>query len=220
MNLLNIKNLVVGYHSEPLNYPVSFNVTKNGLYAIRGQNGCGKSTFLKTIIGLNKPLKGQIIFKKEKTNLEIPKFSYVPQFHSVNKFFHLPVLEFVKQGFGPNFKIEQKHHDLIKSLLHEWELNLYSNKSFHELSGGQKTRALLVRAFATQAKILFLDEPLSSLDVCCQAHLMQTLSTYVKKHNYCVFIIDHHIDKFKHMITHYLDFDKAHDDPKSHIILR
>lgn len=221
MSIISVKKLVIGYDGHPLIYPLSFEIKKPGIYAIQGQNGCGKSTLLKVFLGLMQPLAGHVSVQQTKKEHSVRNhISYVPQSHFVNKFFHIPVKDFVKQGFGPHFKFEKRHDQEIKELLQKWDLAEHVHNSFHELSGGQKTRAMLVRAFATHAKIFFLDEPLSNLDSCCQSDLMKTLSDLVKTQSACIFIVDHHLEKFKHYMHGFFEFEKSHDDNRSHVYFK
>lgn len=199
-------NMVVGY-DKPCVHPISFNITSPGIYAIVGPNGSGKSTFLKTLVGLIPMLSGS--FKIA----HIEKSAYVPQSHTVNKYFHLSLRDFILQGYGPNCQVTPNEEEKISKYIDEWQLSEQTKKCFHELSGGQKTRAMIVRALVSEPQIIFLDEPLASLDSCCQMQLMQTLFSLVKNNNRFVFIVEHHLDKFTNLITNTLEFIKHHDDP-------
>lgn len=203
--MLIIDHLVIGYNA-PCVYPISFTIKKPGIYAIVGPNGSGKSTLLKTLVGLIAPLSGT--FQISSPN----KSAYVPQAHSVNKYFHLSLRDFVMQGYGPTTTQTHKDDEKIDSYLKEWQLSAHVKKCFHELSGGQKTRAMIVRALIAQPNILFLDETLASLDSCCQKQLMETLNSLVTNHQTYIFIVDHHLDKFKDFITGWIEFTKHHDD--------
>jgi ABC-type Mn2+/Zn2+ transport system ATPase subunit len=216
MSYLAWKNLEIGYNNkQSLTYPFSGQIKDPGIYAILGQNGCGKSTLLKTWLGLIPPQAGKITLH----NAPLPHhhdisqgIAYVPQFHSVNKYFHISVFDFIKQGFGPNYKGTVEDKVTIQQLLSDWQLAGYENRSFHELSGGQKVRCMLVRAIVSNPKLLFLDEPLASLDVCCQQQLMDTLEELVANKKVCVFMIDHHFENYSQYITAKITFHKDHDD--------
>ncbi len=223
MSYLSWSNLVVGYpNKKSLTNPFSGDITSPGIYAIVGQNGCGKSTLLKTWLGLIRPLSGAVYLN----DIPIPTehnisqgVAYVPQFHAVNHYFHITVSDFIKQGRGPHYKFSEKDHKEILNLLSEWQLSGYENRSFHELSGGQKTRVLIVRAIISKPKMLFLDEPLASLDVCCQQQLMDTLEELTQEHKVCIFIVDHHLDNFKSYLTTKINFTRKHDQEISTIVM-
>lgn len=211
------ENLEIGYSNtkQSLIYPFSGKISSPGIYAILGQNGCGKSTLLKTWLGLIPPKRGKVILQ----NALLPYshdissgVAYVPQFHTVNKFFHISVFDFIIQGFGPKHKVTEKDKETISQLLTDWQLAGSLSKSFHELSGGQKVRCMLVRAIVSNPKLLFLDEPLASLDVCCQQQLMDTLEDLVKDKKIAVFMVDHHFENYTQYITGRIVFHKHHDD--------
>jgi len=221
MSYLAWDNLIIGHNpTAPLTYSFSGHIQNPGIYAITGQNGCGKSTLLKTFLGIVKPVEGAITLN----NAPIPVLhhisqgiAYVPQFHSVNPYFHISVLNFVKHGFGPGFKPTQKDIDEIVALLDQWQLSGFEHKSFHELSGGQKVRCMLVRAILSKPKMLFLDEPLANLDACCGQQLMDTLRELVNTRKVCVLMVDHHFENHLERITQRFVFTRQHDEERSRV---
>ncbi|BBH53455.1 metal ABC transporter ATP-binding protein [Fluviispira sanaruensis] len=223
MSYLSWENLAVGYpNKHPLIHPFSGEVNQPGIYAVVGQNGCGKSTLLKTWLGLIKPLRGKVCIN----NMPIPNahdisqgIAYVPQFHAVNRYFHLTVQDFVKQGFGPHHNLMESDIEKILNTLTEWQLAGYEKRSFHELSGGQKTRAMIARAIISKPKMLFLDEPLASLDSCCQLQLMDTLFELSKEKKVCIFMIDHHFENFESYISGKITFTRRHDQETSVVFI-
>ncbi|MGY3804846.1 ATP-binding cassette domain-containing protein [Pigmentibacter ruber] len=223
MSYLSWQQLVVGYpNKKPLTNPFSGEITTPGIFAIIGQNGCGKSTLLKTWLGLIKPISGTVLLNDAPIPTEhniSQGIAYVPQFHTVNRYFHISVYDFIKQGKGPNFTFKDQDISEINSLLNEWQLDGYGARSFHELSGGQKTRAMIIRAVLSKPKMLFLDEPLASLDSCCQQQLIETLETLTQEHKVCVFIVDHHLENFNQYITKKIKFTRKHDQEISSIIM-
>ncbi|WP_148697766.1 metal ABC transporter ATP-binding protein [Silvanigrella aquatica] len=224
MSYLSWNQLVVGYsHKKCLINPFSGEVTQPGIYAIMGQNGCGKSTLLKTWLGLLRPVSGSVYLNDAPIPTEhniSQGIAYVPQFHAVNRYFHISVQDFIKQGRGPQYKFAENDYHEITNLLSEWQLSGYENRSFHEMSGGQKTRVMIVRAIISKPKILFLDEPLASLDICCQQQLMDTLEELTQAHKVCVFIVDHHLENFKNYLTTRFYFTRKHDQEISSVILK
>ncbi len=221
MSTLAWQNLEIGYNNKQnLIYPFSGEISVPGIYAILGQNGCGKSTLLKTWIGLIPPISGKITLQDAPLpyHHDISQgIAYVPQFHTVNKYFHISVFDFIKQGFGPNHKITNQDKLNIEQKLADWQLSGYQHKSFHDLSGGQKVRCMLIRAIVSNPKILFLDEPLASLDICCQQQLMDALKDLVLHKKVFIFMVDHHFEKYSQYITAKICFHKHHDDALSSV---
>ncbi|MES2615111.1 MAG: ABC transporter ATP-binding protein [Bdellovibrionota bacterium] len=219
--VLSWENLEIGYNGRSLVYPFCGEISTPGIYAILGQNGCGKSTLLKTWLGLIPPKNGKITLHNTPLSNHhgiSQGIAYVPQFHMVNKYFHISVSDFIRQGFGPNHKLTESDTLNISQLLEDWQLAGYANKSFHELSGGQKVRCMLVRAILSNPKLLFLDEPLASLDICCQQQLMDTLEDLVTKKQVFVFMVDHHFENHAQYITARMTFHRHHDDSMCSVI--
>lgn len=212
------KNLVSGYPGiEPLHVPFSASLDEHGLYAVVGPNGCGKSTFLKTTLGLTKPLAGEVyvLGKKIVAGKSLPQdVGFVPQIHGVNRYFDISVRSIVRQGAENPNRRNPKSEEVVERLLREWDLLPLSERAFHELSVGQKTRALVARALACEPRLLFLDEPLANLDMHCQRFLIDTLTALVEREKMTVLVVDHHFEKFQGQISRFIHFtrEKGHDE--------
>ena len=163
--LLEVKNLTLGYEKENVIENISFNVNEKDFILVVGKNGAGKSTLIKGILGLIKPKSGDIIFDK---SLKRNFIGYMPQETKVSSSFPASVYEIVlsgrinKMGLRPFYNKEDKKKadDALKIL------NIYDikNKSFQELSGGQRQKTLLARSLCATDKLLILDEPSNNLD--------------------------------------------------------
>lgn len=207
------ENLVVGHQNRPpLNTPFSGHLEDGGIYAIIGPNGCGKSTLLKTWLGLISARSGEVKINGVRADQCKTPLAYVPQSQQVNKYFQISVQDFVMQGFGrhppaPDVALQQ-----VRTALVEWELSSDAHKSFHLLSGGQKTRAMVARAVLSNPKMIFLDEPLANLDVCCQQQLMDTLHVLAHRNNICVVMVDHHFETYEKLFSARFVFERQHNE--------
>ena len=138
---------------------LTFNLKENETLAILGLNGQGKSTLLANLIGILKPKEGSI-----KVN---SSFSYLSQ--SLYLPFEYKVLDVVLMGRASKismFKIpSKKDFDIARKSLDMLGISKLENENFSKLSGGQKQLVLFARALCGQNKILFLDEPMSALDL-------------------------------------------------------
>lgn len=141
---------------------ISFSLNPGDRLLIKGENGIGKTTLLKTIAGILPSNDKKILIDNKKiSELEKNLIGYIPQF-SDNSTFSLSVEEVVSLGI--NSKEKNKSSLIKKSLERTSSLNLI-NRSFSSLSGGEKQKVNLSRCLAQNAKLLLLDEPTASLDL-------------------------------------------------------
>jgi zinc transport system ATP-binding protein len=170
MNAVEIKNLNVNY--EKLNALKDINITikDKEFIAILGPNGGGKTTLLKSILGLIKPSSGDIkVYGKDPMDKR-NSIGYVPQFSKFEKNFPISVIDVVLMGrlkAGMKFfdKYSKKDIEYAENIINTLEINELRNRQIGELSGGEMQRVLIARALCTESKLLLLDEPTASLDV-------------------------------------------------------
>lgn len=206
-------DLVLGHRGrQALNHPFSGVLDDGGIYAIVGPNGCGKSTLLKTWLGLLTPSKGSVTINGHRPESCVTPLAYVPQSQQVNRFFQISVIDFVLQGFGRTPPAPNEARQKARAVLVQWDLSAEAERSFHLLSGGQKTRAMIARALVSNPRILFLDEPLANLDACCQAQLMDTLHHLAHQENMCVVMVDHHFESYEKLLSAQFVFERSHND--------
>ncbi len=165
MRFIEGKNLSLGYEGKAILKALSFYVDSADYLCIVGDNGSGKSTFVKTLLGLVEPISGKIEFKNGLRKNEI---GYLPQQTEIQRDFPSSVMEVVLSGclnrhhriFGYSKEERKKALDTLSRL----GIEDIKNTSFQELSGGQQQRVLLSRALMATEKLLLLDEPVTGLD--------------------------------------------------------
>lgn len=147
---------------------------------IIGPNGSGKSTLLKCIYRVLKPCSGAIYLdKKQLESYSIKesakKMAVVSQHNSYN--FEFTVKEFVLMGRSPHKRYmefdNENDYKIVQEALQKLDMEEYSDRIFSTLSGGEKQRVVLARAFAQQTSFIVLDEPTNHLDI---KHQLQMLS--------------------------------------------
>lgn len=183
MSLIDCKNLSVGYGSEVVAENITFNVDKGMYLCIIGENGVGKSTLMKTILGLNKELGGELNYSEE---IKAEGIGYLPQNNELQKDFPATVKEIVltgnlarAKGFKPFYSKEDKKRAV--SAMETLEIADLADKCFRNLSGGQRQRALLARALCCTDKLLLLDEPVAGLDPQATENFYRVISSLNKK---------------------------------------
>ena len=193
--LFEVKNLTLGYENEKIIKDISFIVNDKDFIIITGKNGAGKSTLIKGILGLIKPMGGEIIFDE---SLNRKLIGYMPQETKVDSSFPASVYEIVlsgtinKMGFKPFYSKEAKTK-AIDSLKILNILNI-KNKSFQDLSGGQRQKTLLARSLCATDKLLILDEPSNNLDQASREEFYLLLMKLNKELGITIIMISHDQD--------------------------
>lgn len=176
MSAVSVSDVTLSYDNLTVAEHVSFDVEFGDYVCIVGENGTGKSTLLKTIVGIHQPKSGHILFDCDIRNGDI---GYLPQQTVVRDDFPASVGEIVLSGclgllgkrpfFGAEERrIADKNMDLLG-------ISDLKKTSFRELSGGQRQRVLLAKALCCARKILVLDEPVTGLDPLVTADMYSIL---------------------------------------------
>lgn len=208
MALLTVKDLTIGYESRVVLKNLNFSVQEGDYLCIVGENGCGKTTLMKTLVHLNDPLGGQIELGD---GLKKNEIGYLPQQTDVQKDFPASVEEIVlsgcqsRCGLRPFYNREDK--SLARDNMERMGVLALRRRCFRELSGGQQQRVLLSRALCATKKLLFLDEPVSGLDPRVSAQLYD-LITSLNREGITIIMISHDLDAALERASHILHIGK------------
>lgn len=162
---LRCKDVSLGYEGRTIIEHLDFQVNAGDYLYIVGENGTGKSTLIKTLLGLRAPLKGSIEMGE---GLKSSEIGYLPQQTMVQKDFPASVWEVVlsgnlnKCGLRPFYNKKEK--ELAEANMRKLGIEDFKKKCYRDLSGGQQQRVLLARALCATGKMLLLDEPVAGLD--------------------------------------------------------
>ncbi|MBR0376326.1 MAG: metal ABC transporter ATP-binding protein [Firmicutes bacterium] len=204
MALITVRELSLGYDSHSIIEGLSFAVNAGDYLCIVGENGSGKTTLMKTLLRLQEPRGGQIMFGDGLRNNEI---GYLPQQTVVQKDFPASVREIVlsgcqgRCGLRPFYNREEK--ELAAKNMERMGIAFLANRCYRELSGGQQQRVLLARALCATRKLLLLDEPVSGLDPMVTAE-MYSLIAQLNEEGITVIMISHDVDAAIRYATHIL----------------
>ncbi len=183
---IHIENLTVYYNRTPALNDVCLDVADGEFLGIIGPNGGGKSTLLKTILGLIPVDSGTIKIYGEDAKSRKISIGYVPQFASLDKRFPITVLEVVltgtlKTGLTPFHHYTQDDKKCAMETLEQVGIAELSDRQVSALSGGEFQRMLIARALAVQPKLLLLDEPTASVDAASREQIYELLSQLNQK---------------------------------------
>lgn len=179
-----VKNLKFSIDKKEILKDISFDVPKGAFVGIIGPNGSGKSTLLKNIYRLYKPCSGNILLdNKELSKMKdkdcAKEIAVLAQ--ESNSQFDFTVEQIVKMGRYPYKSIFEDYSkndlDMVRDMLKKVGLDGYSDRSFSNLSGGEKQRTLIARALVQNTDFLILDEPTNHLDIGYQIQLMDLVKS-------------------------------------------
>ena len=195
MNLIEVKNLSVCYKSNNKTIValkgINFSVNVGDYVCILGKNGAGKSTLIKSVLGIIKPKNGKVYFK----NLNKKDVSYVPQIDSsfenmLATVFEITISGTLKPG-GLNLFYTKKNKQTVDYYLKMLGIKDLLGCRMSDLSGGQKKKVLLARAFCSEPKVLVLDEPCASLDENSSKELYSILKKLNKEKKIAIIMVIH-----------------------------
>lgn len=162
--ILELRGVSAGYEQMTVLRNVNLVIREHDFMGIIGPNGGGKTTLLKVILGLLKPLSGEVIYHTDKQSL----FGYLPQNSRFDARFPISVKEVVLSGLMSEKGIFRSYTKVdrakVDEILATYGMEKYKNRPIGELSGGQMQRVFLCRAIISSPKVLILDEPSTYVD--------------------------------------------------------
>jgi len=213
--IIQVCNLIVGYGEDIVLDTISFDVREGEIFIVLGESGCGKSTLLKHLIGLKKPLSGQIhIDGDDITNCDEATFKNILRkigvlYQSTALFGSMTIAENVSLPIKEYTHLTQKSVDtLVKMKLNMVHLNGYENHLPSEISGGMRKRAGLARAMALNPKILFFDEPSAGLDPVTSVELDKLIVHLNKRLGTTMVIVTHELQSIFNVAHRVIMLDK------------
>lgn len=205
MSLVTIENLQVSFADKIAVSAACFSVQAGETFSLIGESGCGKSTILRVLAGLQRewqghvslfdePLKPGVRFQGERRrNVQMvfqdPYASLHPN-HTIYRTLAEPL----------RIHGEQDSAARVATALSEVGLAADAAQRYpHQLSGGQRQRVAIARALLLRPRLLLLDEPTSALDMSVQAEILNLLNTLKQAHQMTYLLVSHDADVIAHM---------------------
>lgn len=218
--LLSIKDLHVWYELRRFGFGsaghvkavdgVSFDLAQGETVAVVGESGCGKSSLMKTILGINIPTSGELVFEgKNFSKLkhdELRKYRFdigyvqqdpyaaLPPFMSVQEILEEPLI--ISGVKNKEERLQRIHKTMTEVKLHP--VDDFIHKFPHMLSGGQQQRIVIARAMILEPKMIVADEPVSMLDASVRVEILKLLKTLQEEHKLTVIYITHDLSTVKY----------------------
>ena len=222
--IIRLNDVSIGYKKEePLVQIPNLEIFPGEIVAIAGPSGVGKSTLLKTIAGLIRPISGsiEVCGKSFPNRPNRGELGYVPQ--SLGLVRHASVLHNVMLGANaghnnpipfigiclPSFVAKKKSIEAINSMGLEEKIS----EPIRRLSGGQQRRVATARTLAQCPELILADEFLSELDEKTVDMVLKEVTTYVKSNNSALLVVEHDIKRAKMMADRLLVIDDGRVNP-------
>ena len=193
--IIKISELYAAYDEKTGLRNVNLSVYERDFLGIIVPYGAGKTTLIKSILGLHQPQKGKIRFYKE--GKEVPEINkgYLPQYNNIDKKFPISVYEVILSGLSKQKSIFRRYsneqHELVRQMIVRMGLEGMDKRAIGELSGGQLQRALLGRALVSNPEVIILDEPNTYIDKRFEAKLYSLLEDINKER--AIILVSHDI---------------------------
>lgn len=191
---LTVSNLAVSYGTNHVVKNLTFALKQGEIACLLGFSGCGKTTALRAIAGLEKINQGEVYLgdeclSKDRHLTDISKRGMGMVFQDYALFSHLTVAGNIAFGLQKMPKDEKKQR--VSEMLMLVDLSGYEKKRINELSGGQQQRVALARALAPRPKLLLLDEPFSNLDIVLRETLAMNVRAILKQTGTTAILVTH-----------------------------
>ncbi len=189
-------------YRRPIVRDISFSLKPGTVTGIVGPNGSGKTTVLRLLDGILRPLSGDVFLGGEQPlsgmkRKEIARhIAMVPQ--NGGLYYHQTVFQVAIQGRSPHLSLlgfeSSQDEEIALKALEMTQLTRYLDSGVSEISGGEKQRLLLARALAQQTEILLLDEFTANLDINYQVELMRLVRRITREKTLATLVVSHEIN--------------------------
>ena len=210
--LLRIRQLEVSLGGSPILHGIDLDLGEGEVLIIVGSSGCGKTTLLRAIAGLERPTQGSI--EIDEAAISDAMMFIAPQerpigmvFQGLALFPHLTVAQNV--GFGLNKVVRSERDKRVAAELKSVGLEGLERRYPHQLSGGQQQRVAIARSLILRPRVLLMDEPFSDLDSATRAEVRAEVFRILHDHGTAAIIVSHDKEDAYHLGDRIAVMDKG-----------
>jgi ABC-type Fe3+/spermidine/putrescine transport system ATPase subunit len=195
MAIISLQNITKSYADQPIIQNISLDFKEGKTTCLLGSSGCGKTTLLRLITGLEKPDKGEIFIdaklaSKDKKIIIPPsqrEIGFI--FQDLSLWSHMSVYENI--AFGLEIKKRKDIKDRVLEILNFFGISKQQHRYPNQLSGGQQQLVAIARSLVLDPKILLLDEPLANLDVKLKTKMREQIKELSDKFSVSIIYVTH-----------------------------
>ena len=200
--LIALSHVCMGWDGVTTLKDITLDVCPGDFIAITGPNGGGKTTLLRILLGLLKPICGTV------TRREGLRIGYLPQKNMIDSHFPVTVTDVIRSGLlGVKDLGSGERERLLRETIEQMGLSEHARKPIGTLSGGQLQRALLGRAIISKPELLVLDEPLSYIDKRFEAHLYELMESLARTTT--IVLVSHEMSTISGMANRHFIVDRT-----------
>ncbi len=185
--LIHFENAALGYGTHALLKEVNLQINDGESVGLVGPNGCGKTTFLRTVLGVLKPLAGRVNRRAG------PRFAYVPQGEEMNLLWPLTIKDVVElpaRALRWGGRAHAEDHRRAQEAMARSGVQKIAHRLLRDVSGGQRQRTAIAQAVAQAPDVYLLDEPTKGLDVVAERDLLDIVAG-LSEGGKTVFLVTH-----------------------------
>ncbi|WP_051220155.1 ABC transporter ATP-binding protein [Prevotella sp. AGR2160] len=209
--IIMLHDVTAAYGRKVIFRHASLTIYDHDYLGIIGPNGGGKTTLLRILLGLMKPLEGTVTYLCDGKPVKEITMGYLPQYSAIDRQFPISVEEVVKAGLSsrkPLFRsFTAAQREQVEQTLREMELSDLADQPISALSGGQLQRVLLARAVVSNPQVIVLDEPNTYIDRHFQEQMYDMLDDL---NRHCaIVIVSHDVTAIEPRARHLVEVDHA-----------